>query len=217
MDSLLSPPNHSDAFVVVGIDPGTVVMGLSAIAVRGQKLELLGMQAIRFSTKKEALERLQDIHAAVEEWVQRFQPHVVALEAPFFGKNVQSMLKLGRAQGVAMGVALSRSLPVFEYSPTRVKQSITGSGGATKEKVAGMLQSIYGFKELPKQLDATDGLAVATCYAFSSFSAQKTPVGSSIVSEPPAAWKKGMKKRAGGASKNAWSQFVDQNPTKILP
>lgn len=205
--------------MVVGIDPGTVVMGLAAIAVRGQKLELLGMQAIRFSTKKEALERLQDIHAAVEDWVHRFQPHVVALEAPFFGKNVQSMLKLGRAQGVAMGVALSRSLPVFEYSPTRVKQSITGSGGATKEKVAGMLQSIYGFKELPNQLDATDGLAVATCYAFSSFgAATKTPKPVTLgVAEPPAAWKKGMKKRAGGASKNAWSQFVDQNPNKILP
>ncbi len=217
MDSSSASPTPPDAFVVVGIDPGTVVMGLSAIAVRGQKLELLGMQAIRFSTKKEALERLQDIHAAVEDWVKRYEPHVVALEAPFFGKNVQSMLKLGRAQGVAMGVALSRSLPVFEYSPTRVKQSITGSGGATKEKVAGMLQSIYGFKELPKQLDATDGLAVATCYAFSSFGAYKTSAGSSMASEPPAAWKKGMKKRAGGASKNAWSQFVDQNPTKILP
>jgi len=108
------------------------------------------------------LERLADIHEAVRVWVARYQPEVVALEAPFFGKNVQSMLKLGRAQGVAMGVALANNLPVFEYSPTRVKQSITGSGSATKEKVAGMLQSIYAFRELPQKLDATDGLLLPT-------------------------------------------------------
>lgn len=209
-----------DAYVVVGIDPGTVVMGLAAIRVSGQTLELLAMDAIKFSTKKEPLERLADVHQAVLTWLVRFEPRVVALEAPFFGKNVQSMLKLGRAQGVAMGAALGLGLPVFEYSPTRVKQSITGSGGATKEKVAGMLQSFYGFKELPHPLDATDGLAVATCHAFSARTSNygaSSPAPTSLIQEStPEEWKTGMKKRArGGASKNAWAQFVDKNPDKI--
>jgi crossover junction endodeoxyribonuclease RuvC len=134
------------------------------------------------------------------------------------------MLKLGRAQGVAMGVALANNLPVFEYSPTRVKQSITGSGSATKEKVAGMLQSIYAFRELPQKLDATDGLAVATCHIFSSkapsyaqpIADQSPPSQRGDLSEPALNWKKGMKKRAqGGASKNAWASFVQNNPDKL--
>lgn len=221
---MIANPQVPNSYVVVGIDPGTVVMGLSAVRVTGTRLELLQMESVKFSTKKEALERLADIHEAVREWVELHQPHVVALEAPFFGKNVQSMLKLGRAQGVAMGVALAQNLPVFEYSPTRVKQSITGSGSATKEKVAGMLQSIYGFGELPQKLDATDGLAVATCHIFTTKSSAY-PIGStlvdqpkpgSILNEPGVNWQKGMKKRAnGGASKNAWASFVQNNPDKL--
>jgi crossover junction endodeoxyribonuclease RuvC len=217
-----APAPHS--YVVVGIDPGTVVMGLSAVRVTGNVLELLAMEAVKFSTKKEPLERLADIHESVRVWVARYQPEVVALEAPFFGKNVQSMLKLGRAQGVAMGVALANNLPVFEYSPTRVKQSITGSGSATKEKVAGMLQSIYAFRELPQKLDATDGLAVATCHIFSTktpsyaqtLPGQTQPIVRGVLQEPALNWQKGMKKRAqGGASKNAWASFVQNNPDKL--
>jgi crossover junction endodeoxyribonuclease RuvC len=185
-----APAPHS--YGVVGIDPGTVVMGLSAVRVTGNILELLAMEAVKFSTKKEPLERLADIHEAVRVWVARYQPEVVALEAPFFGKNVQSMLKLGRAQGVAMGVALANNLPVFEYSPTRVKQSITGSGSATKEKVAGMLQSIYAFRELPQKLDATDGLAAAVCHFYQS-------------SSPLAA----------GKSYSGWKSFLSANPDRL--
>jgi hypothetical protein len=123
-----------------------------------------------------------------------------------------------------MGVALANNLPVFEYSPTRVKQSITGSGSATKEKVAGMLQSIYAFREMPQKLDATDGLAVATCHIFSSkttsytqtLPGQTQPNARGILQEPALNWQKGMKKRAqGGASKNAWASFVQNNPDKL--
>lgn len=221
---MITNPQVPNSYVVVGIDPGTVIMGLSAVRVTGTKLELLNMESVKFSTKKDALERLADIHEAVRGWIALHQPDVVALEAPFFGKNVQSMLKLGRAQGVAMGVALANHLPVFEYSPTRVKQSITGSGSATKEKVAGMLQSIYSFGELPQKLDATDGLAVATCHIFSNkvpiYQNESTgtsqPKPSGVLREPSLNWQKGMKKRAqGGASKNAWASFVQNNPDKL--
>lgn len=150
--------------IIMGIDPGTTVMGFGVIREVGKKAELLDFDVIKFKAKDDHYLRLEQIFKRTSEIIEKFMPDEMALEAPFFGKNVQSMLKLGRAQGVVMAAALSRGIPVVEYSPKRVKQSITGDGNASKEKVAGMLKSIYGFKEIPKLLDATDGLAVATCH-----------------------------------------------------
>lgn len=156
--------------IILGIDPGTTVMGYGVIRQVGKNATLIAFDYVKFNTKDDHYTRLEQIFARTKEIIETYLPDEMALEAPFFGKNVQSMLKLGRAQGVVMAAGLSRQIPVAEYSPKRVKQSITGDGNASKEKVAGMLKSIYGFKEIPKLLDATDGLAVATCHHYSATS-----------------------------------------------
>lgn len=150
--------------IILGIDPGTTVMGYGVIQQTGKSAKLLAFDAVRFRVKDDHYTRLEQIFSATKKIIETYLPDEMALEAPFFGKNVQSMLKLGRAQGVVMAAGLSRQIPVVEYSPKKVKQSITGDGNASKEKVAGLLKSIYGFDEIPKLLDATDGLAVATCH-----------------------------------------------------
>lgn len=154
--------------IILGIDPGTTVMGYGIIKVVGKTAELLAFDVVKFKAKDDHYTRLEQIFQETSAIIEKYMPDEMALEAPFFGKNVQSMLKLGRAQGVVMAAGLSRKIPVSEYPPKRVKQSITGDGNASKEKVAGMLKNIYGFKEIPKLLDATDGLAVATCHHYSA-------------------------------------------------
>jgi crossover junction endodeoxyribonuclease RuvC len=136
--------------IILGIDPGTNIMGYGVIEIKKRSILLIAAGVIE-------LNKIDDHH---------LKPDELAIEAPFFGKNVQSMLKLGRAQGVAIAAALSRTMPVFEYSPKKIKQSITGSGNASKEQVAGMLQTLLNFTEMPKYLDATDGLAAAVCHYF---------------------------------------------------
>lgn len=177
--------------IILGIDPGTTVMGYGVIREVGKQAELITFDYVKFNTKDDHYTRLEQIFTSTKEIIETYLPDEMALEAPFFGKNVQSMLKLGRAQGVVMAAGLSRQIPVVEYSPKRVKQSITGDGNASKEKVAGMLKSIYGFKEIPKLLDATDGLAVATCHHYSS---------SNII---------GAKK-----SYKGWDAFLKDNPDR---
>jgi crossover junction endodeoxyribonuclease RuvC len=154
--------------VILGFDPGTNIMGYGLIGCNGKKFELITLGIIHLSKLENHALKLQKIHERSLAIIDMYHPDEVALEEPFFGKNVQSMLKLGRAQGVAMAAALHRGLPIFEYSPKKVKQSITGNGNASKEQVAGMLQSILNFKELPKFLDATDGVAVALCHFYQS-------------------------------------------------
>ena len=152
--------------IILGIDPGTTIMGYGVILVKGSKLTVLQFGVIHL-TKYETHElKLKKIFERILNIVDEFNPDEVALEAPFFGKNVQSMLKLGRAQGVAMAAALYREVPITEYSPKTVKQSVTGNGNASKEQVARMLMQILGIKELPKLLDATDALGVAVCHHF---------------------------------------------------
>lgn len=152
--------------IILGLDPGTVVMGYGIIRILGQKVDLLQFGVIHLDKYDEHELRLKKIFDRVLTLVDEFMPDEVALEAPFFGKNVQSMLKLGRAQGVAMSAALFRQIPIVEYAPKKVKQSVTGNGNASKEQVARMLMTILGIKELPKLLDATDALAVALCHHF---------------------------------------------------
>ncbi|MFV0545408.1 MAG: crossover junction endodeoxyribonuclease RuvC [Bacteroides sp.] len=152
--------------IILGIDPGTTIMGYGVIKVVGTKVELVAMGIIDLRKFANHYLKLRHIHSRMMSLIESFLPDEMAIEAPFFGKNVQSMLKLGRAQGVAMAVALSRDIPITEYAPLKIKMAITGSGQASKEQVADMLQRILRFskEEMPTFLDATDGLAAAYCH-----------------------------------------------------
>lgn len=152
--------------IILGIDPGTSVMGYGLISANGQRVKLIQYGVIHLSKYGSHALKLKRIYDRMMSVIDDFTPDEVALEAPFYGKNVQSMLKLGRAQGVAMAVALSREIPICEYAPKKVKQSVTGNGNASKEQVARMLQSLMNFEHTDKLLDATDALAVALCHHF---------------------------------------------------
>jgi crossover junction endodeoxyribonuclease RuvC len=184
---------------ILGIDPGTLFMGYSVIKIMPGSIEVIEIDVLKLSAKKDNYQRLKIIHAKVCELVNKFQPQEFAIEAPFFGKNVQSMLKLGRAQGVAIAAALSFDIPITEYSPKKVKQSITGNGNADKEQIWKMLQSIVILPaDKPKYFDATDALAVALCHHFQS----KVPIA---VKAGPVTMKK----------KNNWETFVKANEHRI--
>jgi crossover junction endodeoxyribonuclease RuvC len=152
--------------IILGLDPGTTIMGYGIISIKGTKLALIQYGVIHLSKYEGHELKLKKIFERVLNLVDEYHPDEVALEAPFYGKNIQSMLKLGRAQGVAMAAALFREIPITEYAPKKVKQSVTGNGNASKEQVAKMLMTLLGIKELPKLLDATDALAVAVCQHF---------------------------------------------------
>ncbi|UKN03851.1 crossover junction endodeoxyribonuclease RuvC [Paracrocinitomix mangrovi] len=141
-------------------------MGYGLIHVKGKEMVMLNYGILQLSKLKTQPEKLKRIFDRVDQLIAEYKPDEMAIEAPFFGKNVQSMLKLGRAQGVAIAAALNRNIPIEEYTPKKIKQSITGSGNASKEQVAHMLQRLLGLKEIPKYLDATDGLAAAVCHHF---------------------------------------------------
>jgi len=152
--------------IILGIDPGTTIMGYGILKVSGQKTELLAMGVLDLKKYNNHYLKLQKIFARTLSLIDEFHPDFLAIEAPFFGKNVQSMLKLGRAQGVAMSAALYRDIPITEYAPLKIKMAITGSGSASKEQVADMLKRFLKIPDelmLP-QLDATDGLAAAYCH-----------------------------------------------------
>lgn len=150
----------------MGIDPGTLVMGYGIIRAAGNEISLLELDVLKLSAKKDNYQRLQLIYSRVTQLVGQYSPQECAIEAPFFGKNVQSMLKLGRAQGVAIAAAIQAGIPITEYAPKKVKQSITGNGNADKEQVFRMLQSMVHLPDKPKYFDATDALAVAICHHF---------------------------------------------------
>lgn len=152
--------------VILGIDPGTSVLGYGLIRESGSKMSLISLGVIKLTHLDDHALKLQRIFQKTASLIEEYKPDCVALEAPFYGKNIQVMLKLGRAQGVAMAAALNHDIPIHEYSPRKIKQSVTGKGNATKEQVAAMLQSLLGFSETPEFLDATDGLAVAVCHSF---------------------------------------------------
>ena len=151
--------------IILGIDPGTQVMGYGLILIQRQP-KLLQFGVLHLKKYTEHALKLKKIYDRISQIIDEFNPDEVALEAPFFGTNVQSMLKLGRAQGVAMAAALAKNIPVIEYAPKKVKQSVTGNGNASKEQIADMLKRILNFQEAPKLLDATDALAVALCHHY---------------------------------------------------
>ena len=177
--------------IILGIDPGTIIMGYGLIRVKGNKAELINMGVLHLSKLNSHELKLKKIFERTLQLVEEYKPDEFAVEAPFFGKNVQSMLKLGRAQGVAMAAALYRDVPIFEYTPKKIKMSITGSGNASKEQVASMLQSLLKIEKLPKHLDATDGLAAAMCHHF-----QRNTASS-------------LKNYSG------WKSFITDNPKKV--
>ena len=152
--------------IILGIDPGTTIMGYGLLKVVGNKTEMLAMGVLDLKKYSNHYLKLQRIFARTLSLIDEFHPDCLAIEAPFFGKNVQSMLKLGRAQGVAMAAALYRDIPITEYAPLKIKMAITGSGSASKEQVADMLRRILKIpvEDMLPQLDASDGLAAAYCH-----------------------------------------------------
>ena len=152
--------------IILGIDPGTIIMGYGLIKVLNNKMSFMLLNELNLKKLDDHYLKLNHIFNRTVEIIDNYNPDEIAIEAPFFGKNVQSMLKLGRAQGVAMAAGLSRQIPITEYSPKKIKMSITGNGNASKEQVAKMLKNILSIDELPKNLDSTDGLAAAVCHYF---------------------------------------------------
>lgn len=177
--------------IILGIDPGTTIMGFGLIKVVGKRMEFLQLNELKLTQYDDHYVKLRLIFERTIELIETYHPDEIAIEAPFFGKNVQSMLKLGRAQGVAMAAGLSRQVPITEYSPKKIKMAITGNGNASKEQVAKMLQQTLGLNELPKNLDSTDGLAAAVCHFYNS---GKTEIGKSY---------------------SGWSAFVKQNEGRV--
>jgi crossover junction endodeoxyribonuclease RuvC len=176
--------------IILGIDPGTNIMGYGLISIKNKEISLLAMGAIHLTKLGDHAIRLKKIFEKTIGLIDEFQVDEMAIEAPFYGKNAQSMLKLGRAQGVAMAASLTRNIPVKEYMPKKIKKAITGKGGASKEQVSEMLKSIVPFKDTPKYLDATDGLAVAVCHYYQ---------GNSISSKK---------------SYSSWDSFLKNNPDR---
>lgn len=188
--------------VILGIDPGTIVMGYGIIIANGNNASLLAMGVLKLDKFDEHHDRLKKIFERTSSLITEYKPTEMAIEAPFFGKNVQSMLKLGRAQGTAIAAALNRNIEVVEYSPRKIKQSITGNGNASKEQVASMLCNILKQKSFDGPLDATDGLAAAVCHFFQT----KFPAASG---NEKTAKKTGKKKGYSG-----WKSFLSDNPER---
>ena len=181
--------------IILGIDPGTVAMGYALLKVHDNKLSLLHMDVLKMSCEQDTYERLEQIHHTINKVIIQYCPTDFAIEAPFFGKNVQSMLKLGRAQGVAIAVAMTHHLPVTEYSPRKIKQSVTGNGNAAKEQVWKMMELTLKLEETPRYLDASDALAVALCHHYQQHA---------FVAE-------GGSKKAKG-----WADFLQQHPGRVV-
>lgn len=179
--------------IILGIDPGTVVMGYGLIQVTGSTLKLLEMDVLKPGKVEDPYKKLQLIYNTVSGLIIKYKPDVFAIEAPFFGKNVQSMLKLGRAQGVAIAAAMRHGLEVTEYAPKKIKQSVTGNGNASKEQVLKMLQRLLNFQEDPHYMDASDALAVAVCHYFQ----EKSSIPNS------------------GKKVNGWGDFLIKNPERL--
>lgn len=178
--------------IILGIDPGTNLMGYGILGIKGKEVSMISIGVIELHKYSNYAIKLKKIFERCLSIIEMYHPDEVALEAPFYGKNVQSMLKLGRAQGVVMAAALHRDLPIFEYAPKRVKQAITGRGAASKEQVAGMVGNLLNLKELPKTFDSTDAMAVAFCHYFQS-------------SRPDME----------GKNYSGWGAFIKDNPGRI--
>ncbi|MGF1534615.1 MAG: crossover junction endodeoxyribonuclease RuvC [Bernardetiaceae bacterium] len=179
--------------IILGIDPGTRITGYGVLEMQAKKMRLVQFGVLHLHKYDDHYQRLGKIFERLTHIIGEFGITQMALEAPFYGKNIQSTLKLGRAQGVAMAAALSQGIPVYEYAPKRIKQAVTGQGSASKEQVARMLQQILDFEQIPDLLDATDAVSVAVCHGFQG----------------------GIPGGMASASGSSWQAFVSQNPNRI--
>jgi crossover junction endodeoxyribonuclease RuvC len=177
--------------IILGIDPGTTIMGFGLIRVVEKEMEFMQIDELILKKYRDPYTKLKLIFERTIHLIDTYHPDEIAIEAPFFGKNVQSMLKLGRAQGVAMAAGLSRQITVTEYSPKKIKMAITGNGNASKEQVAKMLQNLLKMKDMPQHLDATDGLAAAVCHFYN------------------------QGKQGGEKNYSGWASFVRNNEKRI--
>ncbi len=180
-----------DERIILGIDPGTTIMGYGLIVAKGKQPEMIAMGILDLRKYANHYLKLQKIFARTLQLIEEYKPDELAIEAPFFGKNVQSMLKLGRAQGVAMAAGLYRDIPIFEYAPRKIKIAITGNGNASKEQIAAILKGMFALKELPDLLDATDGLAAAVCHFYQNNALSQ------------------------GKSFKSWKDFINKNPGRL--
>ena len=179
-----------ESYKILGVDPGTNVLGYAVVKVDGKDLSIVTMGVMKLQKFGDHQTKLKEIFLQLQEVIESYLPTQMAIEAPFFGKNVQSMLKLGRAQGVAMAAAITMGLEIMEYSPKKIKQSITGNGNASKEQVSAMLNSLLKVELKDQYLDATDALATAVCHYHQSFG-------------------------GGGKTKySGWGSFVKDNPSR---
>jgi crossover junction endodeoxyribonuclease RuvC len=183
--------------IILGIDPGTNILGYGAVELTGQKIAMKDVGILHMKSETDAHEKLRLIYNHISSLIKELKPESMAIEAPFFGKNVQSMLKLGRAQGVAIAAAVQYQIPVFEYSPKKIKQSITGNGNASKEQVSSMICRLLSLNEAPAFLDETDALATAVCHILQGGKIEKTT-----------ATKKGKT--------DSWSSFIKENPKRMM-
>lgn len=193
-NKLAQPLKEVKDKIILGIDPGTNVMGYGVLHISGKTMRLETAGVITLEKFDNHPLKLKHIFEKTLRLIESYLPDEMAIEAPFFGKNVQSMLKLGRAQGVALAAALYKDVPVFEYSPKKIKMAVTGKGAATKEQVAAMLQQLLSFEEMPQYLDATDGLAAAVCHHFQN--------GASST----------LSKKSG----KGWKAFLSENPDRVV-
>ena len=177
--------------IILGIDPGTIVMGYGLLHIQNNVPKPIGIGVVKLEKFDDHAIRLKKIFERTVSIIEEFKPDELAIEAPFFGKNVQSMLKLGRAQGVAIAAALSKNIPITEYSPKKIKMSITGNGNASKEQVAAMLQQVLGYESRHEYLDATDALGAALCHYYQN---------------------KGV--ASAGKSYSGWKSFLTDNPKR---
>lgn len=197
--------------IIMGVDPGTTIMGYGILKVTGVRPELVTLGVIDLRKYADHYLKLRRIFERITGIIEAYAPDELAIEAPFFGKNVQSMLKLGRAQGVAMAAALSRGLQVFEYAPTRIKQNITGRGSAAKEQVAAIVCRTLGVDRPLRRLDATDGMAVALCHYYTTSSPLQAVLGPERV--------KGLgggKKAASRKGSQSWEHFLREHPDREI-
>jgi crossover junction endodeoxyribonuclease RuvC len=183
-----------DNTVILGIDPGSTIMGYAIISISANTPKLLILGSLDQRKVKDHFEKIARIFDRILGLIDEYKPAALAIESPFYGNNVQSMLKLGRAQGAAISAALYRGVPVFEYAPRKIKQSITGYGNASKEQIANFLQQILRIDLKPETLDATDGLAAAMCH----FYQENNPVA-----------------KSGTTGKGGWDDFIKKNPNRV--
>ena len=184
--------SKDNSYRLLGVDPGTNVLGYAIIEIRNKKIHLIDMGVVHMARLNQQQLKLKKIFEQLQKIIKKYKPQQMAIEAPFYGKNVQSMLKLGRAQGVAIAAAITKGVEITEYSPKKIKQSVTGNGNASKEQVAAMLENILNAKLEDNYLDATDALATAVCHHFQ--------MGNPL---------------SGKKRYNNWQGFIKENPDRL--